>query len=132
MGKVADILPWSAAVSYTHLMFARLLAFSNGDLQALYDRSDGFDRRQLVLTTKEKPVGRADDPDLAEKMKAEGQNTFSLVLSSINYDYPSNVLFSWKLDGFYIVGLTQSFHPHIIIHAQQDVFQIGTGKTVFC
>lgn len=35
------------------LMFARLLAFSNGDLQALYDRSDGFYRRQLVLTTKE-------------------------------------------------------------------------------
>ena len=33
-------------------MFARLLAFSNGDLQALYDRSDGFYRRQLVLTTK--------------------------------------------------------------------------------
>ena len=29
-------------------MFARLLAFSNGDLQALYDRSDGFYRRQLV------------------------------------------------------------------------------------
>ena len=35
-------------------MFARLLAFSNGDLQALYDRSDGFYRRQLVLTTKGK------------------------------------------------------------------------------
>ncbi len=34
-------------------IFARLLAFSNGDLQALYDRSDGFYRRQLVLTTKE-------------------------------------------------------------------------------
>ena len=30
-----------------------LLAFSNGDLQALLDRSDGFYRRQLVLTTKE-------------------------------------------------------------------------------
>lgn len=29
------------------------------------------------------------------------QNTFSLVLSSINYDFPSNVLFSWKLEGFY-------------------------------
>ena len=50
---------------------ARLLAFSNGDLQALFDRSDGFYRRQLVLTTKEKPAGRVDDPDLAEKMKAE-------------------------------------------------------------
>lgn len=41
------------------------------DLQALFDRSDGFYRRQLVLTTKEKPAGRVDDPDLAEKMKAE-------------------------------------------------------------
>ena len=49
--------------SYQGWMFARLLAFSNGDLQALYDRSDGFYRRQLVLTTKEKPVDRADDPD---------------------------------------------------------------------
>ena len=57
-------------------MFARLLAFSNGDLQALYDRSDGFYRRQLVLTTKEKPVDRADDPDLAEKMKAEAEGIF--------------------------------------------------------
>ena len=57
--------------SYQGWMCARLLAFSNGDLQALFDRSDGFYRRQLVLTTKEKPAGRADDPDLAEKMKAE-------------------------------------------------------------
>lgn len=62
--------------SYQGWMFARLLAFSNGDLQALYDRSDGFYRRQLVLTTKEKPVDRADDPDLAEKMKAESEGIF--------------------------------------------------------
>ena len=59
--------------SYQGWMFARLLAFSNGDLQALYDRSDGFYRRQLVLTTKEKPAGRIDDPHLAEKMKAESK-----------------------------------------------------------
>ena len=57
--------------SYQGWMCARLLAFSNGDLQALFDRSDGFYRRQLVLTTKDKPAGRVDDPDLAEKMKAE-------------------------------------------------------------
>ena len=62
--------------SYQGWMFARLLAFSNGDLQALYDRSDGFYRRQLVLTTKEKPAGRIDDPDLAEKMKAEVEGIF--------------------------------------------------------
>lgn len=62
--------------SYQGWMFARLLAFSNGNLQVLYDRSDGFYRRQLVLTTREKPVGRIDDPDLAEKMKAEAEGIF--------------------------------------------------------
>ena len=62
--------------SYQGWMFARLLAFSNGDLQALYDRSDGFYRRQLVLTTKEKPADRVDDPDLAEKVKAEVEGIF--------------------------------------------------------
>ena len=34
------------------------------------------------------------------KLKYE-QNTFSLKVSSINYDYPSNTLFLWKLEGFY-------------------------------
>ena len=57
--------------SYQGWMFARLLAFSNGDLQSLYDRSDGFYRRQLVLTTREKPADRVGDPDLAEKMRSE-------------------------------------------------------------
>ena len=51
--------------SYQGWMYARLLAFSNGDLQALYDRSDGFYRRQLILTTKDKPLSRVDDPDIA-------------------------------------------------------------------
>ena len=62
--------------SYQGWMFARLLAFSNGDLQALYDRSDGFYRRQLVLATKGKSAGRVDDPDLAEKLKAEAEGIF--------------------------------------------------------
>ena len=29
------------------------------------------------------------------------QNNFSLKVSSINYDYPSNILYLWKLEGFY-------------------------------
>lgn len=32
---------------------------------------------------------------------AYNQNTFSLEAVSINYDYPSNILYSWKLEGFY-------------------------------
>lgn len=29
------------------------------------------------------------------------QNIFSLQVSDINYDYPSLILYSWKLEGFY-------------------------------
>ena len=57
--------------SYQGYLYARILAFSNGDLQSLYDRSDGFYRRQLILTTKEKDPDRVDDPDLAVKMCEE-------------------------------------------------------------
>ena len=57
--------------SYQGHMSARLLAFSNGDLQSLYDRSDGFYRRQLILTTEAKNPNRVDDPDLADKLCAE-------------------------------------------------------------
>ncbi len=59
--------------SYQGWMYARLLAFSNGNLQSLYDRSDGFYRRQLILTTEEKPTNRADDPYIAEKMCREAE-----------------------------------------------------------
>ena len=62
--------------SYQGWMFVRLIAFSNGDLLALFDRSDGFYRRQLVLTTKDKPADRVDDPNLAEKLKGEVEGIF--------------------------------------------------------
>ena len=80
--------------SYQGWMFARLLAFSNGDLQALYDRSDGFYRRQLVLTTKEKPAGRVDDPDLAEKMKAEVEGIFLWAFESLQRLVANNFKFT--------------------------------------
>ena len=63
--------------SYQGHMFARLLAFSNGDLQSLYDRSDGFYRRQLILTTKAKNPTRVDDPDLADQLCAEIEGILS-------------------------------------------------------
>ena len=80
--------------SYQGWMFARLLAFSNGDLQALYDRSDGFYRRQLVLTTKEKPAGRVDDPDLAEKMKAEAEGIFLWLFAGLQRLAANNFKFT--------------------------------------
>ncbi|MBR6954364.1 MAG: DNA primase [Clostridia bacterium] len=57
--------------SYQGWMYARILAFSNGDLVSLFDRSEGFFRRQLILTTKGKPPERREDPDIAEKMCGE-------------------------------------------------------------
>ena len=80
--------------SYQGWMFARLLAFSNGDLQALYDRSDGFYRRQLVLATKEKPAGRVDDPDLAEKLKAEAEGIFLWAFAGLRRLVANNFKFT--------------------------------------
>jgi len=62
--------------SYQGYMYARILAFSNGDLVSLYDRSDGFFRRQLILTTKRKPLDRIDDPDLSDKLCEELEGIF--------------------------------------------------------
>ena len=69
--------------SYQGWMFARLLAFSNGDLQSLYDRSNGFYRRQLILTTRERPPDRVDDPDIAEKMCRELEGIFLWVFEGL-------------------------------------------------
>ena len=44
--------------SYQSDIYARFLCFGNGALTALYDHSDGFWRRQLVLTTKDCQPGR--------------------------------------------------------------------------
>ncbi len=80
--------------SYQGWMCARLLAFSNGDLQALYDRSDGFYRRQLVLTTKEKPAARVDAPDLAEKMKSEADGILLWALEGLQRLAANNFKFT--------------------------------------
>lgn len=57
--------------SYQSDIYARFLCFGNGALTALYDHSDGFWRRQLVLTTKDRPADREDDPFLVEALSRE-------------------------------------------------------------
>ena len=54
----------------------RFLCFGNGALTALHDKSDGFFRRQIVLTTKDRPAGRADDPFLVDKLLQEKEGIF--------------------------------------------------------
>ena len=62
--------------SYQSQLYVRFLCFGNGALTALHDKSDGFFRRQIVLTTKDRPAGRADDPFLVDKLLREKEVIF--------------------------------------------------------
>lgn len=69
--------------SYQGQLYVRFLCFGNGALTALHDRSDGFFRRQIILTTKDKPTDRFDDPFLAEKLIAEKEGIFLWMLEGL-------------------------------------------------
>jgi len=57
--------------SYQAMLHCRLMAFGNGSLKSLHDRSYGFFRRQIILTTKDRRPDRVDDPYLAQYIRAE-------------------------------------------------------------
>lgn len=69
--------------SYQGNMRVRFLGFGNGLLKARYDRSDGFSRRQIILTTRPKDARRTDDPFIAEKMCAEADGIFLWCLEGL-------------------------------------------------
>lgn len=69
--------------SYQGDLYVRFLGFGNGSLKALYDRSEGFFRRQIILTTKPKDANRIDDPFIAEKMCAEAEGIFLWCLDGL-------------------------------------------------
>ena len=69
--------------SYQGDLYVRFLGFGNGSLKALYDRSEGFFRRQIILTTKPKDAKRVDDPFIAEKMCAEADGIFLWCLEGL-------------------------------------------------
>ncbi len=57
--------------SYQTQLYARFLCFGNGALSSLHDRSDGFFRRQIILTAKARDPRRVDDPLLADRLVRE-------------------------------------------------------------
>ena len=80
--------------SYQSLLYARFLCFGNGALTALHDQSDGFFRRQIVLTTKDRPTGRVDDPFLAEKLIQESEGIFLWCLEGLHRLLANNYSFT--------------------------------------
>ena len=69
--------------SYQGQVRSRLMAFGNGNLQALYDRSFGFFRRQIILTARPKDPNRKDDPFLSEKLLEEKEGIFLWCLEGL-------------------------------------------------
>ena len=66
------------------VIYARFIGFGNGGLHALYDKSNGFYRRQLLLVTKEKPADRKDDPYLIDKLRTEKDGIFQWALEGLH------------------------------------------------
>ncbi len=80
--------------SYQSQLYVRFLCFGNGALTALHDRSDGFFRRQIVLTTKDRPADREDDPFLVEKLASEKEGIFLWMLEGLNRLIANNYKFT--------------------------------------
>ena len=80
--------------SYQGEIFARLIAFGNGTLQALHDRSYGFFRRQIILEAKDRDPNRVDDPFLAEKLCEEKEGIFLWALEGLHRLIENNYHFT--------------------------------------
>lgn len=51
---------------YDVKLYSRILCFGNGSISSLYDHSDGFYRRQIIIKTKPKKTNRVDNPYLSD------------------------------------------------------------------
>lgn len=99
--------------SYQAHLRCRLMAFGNGNLQALYDRSFGFFRRQIILTAKPRPRDRRDDPYLADKLLEEKEG-----------------IFLWCLDGLQRLR-SNDFQFTLSRHARRNLLEsISDGNNV--
>lgn len=70
--------------TYQGTIYVRLLALGNGALSALYDKSDGFYRRQLVIQVKPKPEDREDDRNLIDKLRDEREGILLWCLEGLH------------------------------------------------
>lgn len=76
-------------------LYSRLLCFSNSPLQALYDRSDGFYRRQLLIQVKPKSKDMVENPNLAnEIIEEELDGVFNWVLEGLQRLLANNYKFT--------------------------------------
>ena len=80
--------------SYQGELYCRFLGFGNGSLRALYDRSEGFFRRQIILNVRPKDPKRVDDPNLTEKLIREKEGIFFWCVEGLQRLVGNNYVFS--------------------------------------
>ena len=62
--------------SFQTMLYTRVIAFGNGAISSLYDKSEGFYRRQIILSARPIPKGRQTDCFLSEKLIKELDDIF--------------------------------------------------------
>lgn len=75
-------------------LYSRFACFGNGSLHALHDKSNGFYRRQLLLTIREQPADRKDDPFLIDKLRTERDGIFLWALEGLHRLIKNNYQFT--------------------------------------
>ena len=80
--------------SYQGSLNVRFLVFGNGTMKSLYDRSEGFFRRQIIITVRDKDKNREDDPFLAEKLCSEKEGIFLWALEGLRRLIQNNYHFT--------------------------------------
>lgn len=68
---------------YELLPYTRFISCGNNALSSCFDKSDGFYRRQLILSCKPKPADRIDDRFLVEKLIEEKQGIFNWCIAGL-------------------------------------------------
>ena len=85
---------WKGKQGEQRIIYCRFLCFGNGPLTALYDRSFGFHRRQLILSVKDRDANRVDDPYLSDKLEMEAEGIFLWMLEGLNRLIANNYNFT--------------------------------------
>ncbi len=75
-------------------IYARFICLGNGSPKALYDKSDGFARRLLILTTKPVPSDRIPDPNITDKFIAEKEKIFCWIFKGLQRLIANNFQFT--------------------------------------
>lgn len=75
-------------------IYARFICFGNGSPKALYDKSDGFARRLIILTTKSVPTDRVPNPNITDEFIAEKEKIFCWIFEGLQRLIANNFRFT--------------------------------------